>query len=575
MIAVVMTLQVSSTTCQDFRIQRIVNQPGLYFEDKGTVRLYTNEWKLVHYIPLDAIDKKFTMIQLFAKVTLDLCNRDLQPINGGSECRMLQAEFEHRTNDIEKSKDIIKQLVRHEAFENSRRKRGLLNPIGEVAKILFGVLDEADAKFYKQKIDDLERSEKEILELSSSQVTIVRSTLKSINGTLVQLSENEARFTQGLRELTGKIQVFANETDNRLHYVEVMSSLNNHLIQVYRIYAEVRENYELIISAITYASLGTLEPHLITPDKVIEYLRNAHISLEQHSLPVAFNSPDVGSVLMNIADISAVMYENILCYIVKVPLVESERYTVYRLWALPVKSVNITGVYTFLETGKELLLTDTLKKYFARVNNEDLISCKALDSNTKICKQDFNVMSTYDNRDCAFNLMNGATLLPKECKQRVITLENSLWNKLGRNTWLYVIPKREKLTILCQNKEPTDVLLQDVGKLSFNEQCKAYGDIIFIQTQKISVTNVTTKDIVPMLNLEIDCCEEMIRQSKEKENRFRVNIPTVNYVNHFDELLISGHRLDDLKKTHRSRERKVERENICLSLFFPNIYWYI
>lgn len=62
MIAVVMTLQVSSTTCQDFRIQRIVNQPGLYFEDKGTVRLYTNEWKLVHYIPLDAIDKKFTMI---------------------------------------------------------------------------------------------------------------------------------------------------------------------------------------------------------------------------------------------------------------------------------------------------------------------------------------------------------------------------------------------------------------------------------------------------------------------------------------------------------------------------------
>lgn len=570
-VATLVLTAVTQISSQDFRVQKIVGEPGLYYEDKGVVRLYNMQWKLITYVPFVDIKQKFNVAQLFADLTLRLCDRELRPVSGNAECDMLHREFKHRSSEIEKARDLILQLVTH-GEENDREKRGILNFVGEIAKVLFGTLDNDDARFYKGKIDEIEQSGKEILELQHSQVMLVRSTLKAVNGTLTHLQENEFKFAEGLKDLAGKVQIFASDSSNRLHYVEVMSSLNSHLIQVYRIFAEVKANYELIISAIVRAKEGVLEPHIITPKQVAECLRKSHINLEQHSLPISISSPNLGSVLLKIADVDIVIFKDVLSYIVKIPLMERESYQLYELWSLPVPDKKIPNMYTFLETGNKLLLIDTAKRYLARLSYSDLNDCKVLNNMAKICRQTFNVYSTHNSEDCAFTLMSGSMTLPLDCTQRVVSLVNSLWNKLDKNLWIYVVPNKEKLTVLCQGKEPVDIILEGVGKLIFYESCKAYGNSILIQTQKMIVSNTTSKDFTPELNLQIDCCEELADKNRINVTSFQVKVPELNYLNHFDDLQVAGHKLDQLQK---NIEEEKEKLSLRKYVYHYSVFTYI
>ena len=62
------------------------------------------------------------------------------------------------------------------------------------------------------------------------------------------------------------------------------------------------------------------------------------------------------------------------------------------------------------------------------------------------------------------------------------------------------------LTVLCSKHEPMDVKLLGTGKLQLNPMCKAYGSMLLIQYHASIVSNRTSKDIIPPMSLEYDCC---------------------------------------------------------------------
>ncbi|XP_047004856.1 uncharacterized protein LOC124623110 [Schistocerca americana] len=58
-----------------------------------------------------------------------------------------------------------------------RQKRGIFNFVGEISKILFGTLDDADAAYYKTHIDRMEARSEQLSKLSKEQVAVARATL--------------------------------------------------------------------------------------------------------------------------------------------------------------------------------------------------------------------------------------------------------------------------------------------------------------------------------------------------------------------------------------------------------------
>jgi lambda repressor-like predicted transcriptional regulator len=66
-------------------------------------------------------------------------------------------------------------------------------------------MDSKDASYYTNKISNLKKEEIDFLKLSKGQITIVKSTLRSVNSTLTDVSENERILSKGLKKMTEHI----------------------------------------------------------------------------------------------------------------------------------------------------------------------------------------------------------------------------------------------------------------------------------------------------------------------------------------------------------------------------------
>lgn len=59
--------------CLDFRLERIPESPGLYYEHVGEARLSTSEWRILSYVDLKQVDVNFDVVKRYAKFTVDFC----------------------------------------------------------------------------------------------------------------------------------------------------------------------------------------------------------------------------------------------------------------------------------------------------------------------------------------------------------------------------------------------------------------------------------------------------------------------------------------------------------------------
>jgi len=73
-------------------------------------------------------------------------------------------------------------------------------------------MDSEDASYYAEKISSLEKEQIDFLKLSKEQITVVKSTLRSMNSILLAVSENEGVLSRGLDEMAKHI----NEGDGEI-----------------------------------------------------------------------------------------------------------------------------------------------------------------------------------------------------------------------------------------------------------------------------------------------------------------------------------------------------------------------
>jgi hypothetical protein len=74
---------------------------------------------------------------------------------------------------------------------------------------------------------------------------------------------------------------------------------------------------------------------------------------------------------------------------------------------------------------------------------------------------------------CAVKSLQPGRNAPSIRDRRNVELCNSIWVQLHNSKWIYFIPTTDNLTVICRNKEPIDVPMRGVGKLSLISGCKA------------------------------------------------------------------------------------------------------
>ncbi|XP_046980663.1 uncharacterized protein LOC124545762, partial [Schistocerca americana] len=363
-------------------VEKIPSSPALYYDSNGKVQIYSVTWKFVSYIHLGELQAKADETERFAHLSISYCKRKLTSLRiGDRECTAVEQALQSHVRKIRIAQGLNGQLTRHETL----RKRGVLNFVEEISKILFGTLDEQDASIFKSKIGLTESEQRQLLKLTKEQVTVVKATLTSFNHTVSSLARNEEIIVKNMEKLHRHMNEYANSTDQKIQHLAVLTTINEQLIQLVSIFMESEREYELLIAAIVNAQKGILEPHIINPVQIVKYLQLIRGDIKDKKFPTALTERS-GNQLLRTIDVDPFLSGNILSYVLNVPLVENELFNL----------------------------------------------CKALPLPSEV--------------DGNQNLFNAQSHL--------------------NHQWLFVAPKEEGLTVLCNDNKPTDVLVKEQRNVS-------------------------------------------------------------------------------------------------------------
>lgn len=534
----------------DFEVTKFPTSPGIYYDNLGQVEVYSTTWRIVTYVNLDSVTERFQKAEKYGKEAVQRCRDTLSKLNIGLiECEILDQQVERHVQKITALQQLVHQLTKHE----SRRKRGVFNLVGQVSKILFGTLDEADATYYKEHIEQMEKNSEGLLRLTKEQVAVVRATLSGVNRTVHSLQSNEQILKLGMEKLERFLKNYTKETDTGFKRVASLVTINEQVLQLSAVFGEIGEEYEQIINAVVNAQKGILQPRIINPVQIVKYLSLIRDELKDVKFPVPL-AESSGYLLLRIIDLDVFISGSILGYVINIPLIDNNVFTLYRMFPLPREIPHMIGKYIFIQPEKEFLLIDESKRLYAKISQEQL-SCKELSKNRRICKQSFVLLSTFDHEECEAKLLQPIREIPEDCVKIVVALNQSIWTHLDSNEWLYVVPKEEGLTVLCGKDSHKDLVIKGIGKISFFSKCKGYGTRVFIQTDRVIQSNLNKKDVLPELSLNVECC--ITDDAKRTSSELNLELPLDHVVTHLDELRIAGKKLYDLQRMAEAQENEM------------------
>ena len=155
----------------------------------------------------------------------------------------------------------------------------------------------------------------EFIKLSKEQITVVKSTLRSLNSTLLAVSENERILSKGLEDMAKHINKQDGEVKRMFTSSSMMLTVNEHSMQLNRAIDECRTEYEILIDAIMNSQKGVLQPQIITPAQIMKHMKTSQADMPPDlSFPLPLSAAYQHSVL-RITDFDVFLKGNFLVYI--------------------------------------------------------------------------------------------------------------------------------------------------------------------------------------------------------------------------------------------------------------------
>jgi hypothetical protein len=532
-----------------YSIEKYDESPGLYYESKGIAVLYNMVWKTIVYVDLNKVDSESLTLRQYVHHVEMLCQTSV--IRNWTGCAHFSEDSRDKLNQLSKTEMLLREITGQRVGGN-RRKRGVSNLIGELSKILFGTMDDDDAKYYNEQIKLFEQNSGDMTALMKQQLLVVKSSLGAINNTLTDVAYNEKLLKDGIHKVTDYLNTLKSESDAKMNLVSAKIEVEGHILRVNSAISTLQRKLDLLINSVVNAHKGILQPQVISPVTLMESLqRHVPAFPKDTTLPFPL-SKDSAHQLTRICEMQVYIKNGILGYVILLPLVNQGNFNIYKLIPIPVPLDRSTFLY--IDTGKSFLWIDQARQYYFLSDKEELEECKMMNIMLYVCKQNQPLLSSHLHENCLVKMLQLRGNVPTICEKRVVELSNSVWTQLENNEWIYFVPASESITILCAEKPPIDIIVTGIGKLGIKENCKGFGRSAHFQTH--SILNVDNpgyeSDFLSTVNLEYDCCEYL--NSKTNFSSLRLNASFKHIVSHLDDLKVASHRISEVEHMIKEQE---------------------
>jgi hypothetical protein len=137
----------------------MINPRGIYYENKGMALMYNVEWRTIVYVDLSKLDNKTLAIRQYVQHVDMLCQMSI--VRNWTGCAHIHDDASDRVNQLTRTEGLLKEITGQQ-IGGKRRKREVFNFIGEISKVLFGTMDEEDARYYNEQIKLFEQNSEDV-----------------------------------------------------------------------------------------------------------------------------------------------------------------------------------------------------------------------------------------------------------------------------------------------------------------------------------------------------------------------------------------------------------------------------
>lgn len=323
----------------------------------------------------------------------------------------LQVEF-IRDETIER----LQQLI-----PNKRFKRGLINPLGSLIKVITGNLDNEDAAHFDQLITEIKSRE----QANSQRITILSEMLDHIANTSKIMDENNKILNNKLNKLESLIKDISKKDSRDSIVSHMMNVFHLFIINFRTIFIKLSD----IETSLALSKVSVLHKAILNSNELLHVL-NEISKVDRLMYPV--NEQNLVN-LEETFNVKTYIKDNNVRFIINVPLVENVTYTYYKLYTLPISSDPTKDTVAIIPESPYLLVEGIRYRPIAH-------RCKEITAKEYLCLEDEVAVNLEES--CIEQLMeykqNHSKCLPQRVKPENLKIE-----KISQNSWI-LFSKYEK-----------------------------------------------------------------------------------------------------------------------------------
>lgn len=510
----------------DYEVVQFQSSPGVFYDYLGSAVFFNTEWKLAGFVDLDTVEREVSLVQKEIERTVSYCSEQLKE---DKQCKEIITSFSDSVNTLKQSENDLKIIIGH-----SRSKRSLFSGIWNTAKMIAGSLSFGDIfaigkavttaiDYSKSAINSLRPNKKTKIEF---QVEVLEHSILALNESLFYIKEQKKMLQNSFDFLKNRYSVLENDLSESIklekHFQSIQALLNN-----------IRTKIQRIVDCILFAKDDIVHPSVMTDTQLISEMKNAVFQIPKKlSFPFLLTNGNAKKIL-DIISIHAFLQNNVIIFVLSIPLIENAFYNLYNTIPLPIEREN--QVYFFIQpVTRFLAISDDNFQYTLM---KDIENCKLVDNKHFLCKQNsLNIMSVQRQTICEVEILFSNEISNHNlCNMRYVKIEHEIWHPLLlKNQWLYVLPKKTRLSVTCESGERKNMFLYGTGIFNSRENCKSSTIATNLQTYLHERKNIT---------LEHDFQKISVRSPCEVKNNtnyatlllHKVNFPTndLNDINPF------------------------------------------
>lgn len=485
------------TEKNNFNITTIVNPSGIYFHSINNLRIHNSYWRFLTYVNITNYNEKYDKINIMTKQISESCKLGQTIGTESLQRTCVQYDYQAKNFLLEINSNIEHVMKMIEPPQDTyRRKRGLINIVGRLTNVLFGVCDDVDAKYFYDKIKELEISKLRVSQLTDAQTQIMRSIISNVNSSILEMEKVQVNLIDKYNFLAHEVQTQKVNID----FLNFEAALEEQISLLNLIFTQYAFETENLVNIINMAIQGQIHSSVLDARTFKNQIKDIKTQLSTgEDIPVNLDDSGI-SELLRLTTTNVVYIKDILIFNVEIPLINSYEFILYKTIPLPINLFNST--YVTIVPTTDYIAIEKSRLYYLELNEVELVKCKQT-KKSLICPYDQQLH--YLGKSCELMIFRKPDTIPESCNLRNVNFNFSIWHRLeNTNSWIYVTNK-DTIIVKCKDMSEVEIMnVNGTGILELSNQCEANtGDGTLLISKK-KVTTKIYKDIIPQLNLSFN-----------------------------------------------------------------------